>query len=452
MTGIGPLHGARAGSDEVTRSLKRIPARAVAVFAALCVAALFCGGAPARADMVCASTSSQGLVCLDSTGFKQYTKRSGHLPEDRIADMAVCGETMFIAAGEATVTFDGGRFDIPVKVGRGLVERISCHPGGGLWAASQTALSFWDKSGWKHYDLAAIASGAGRNLRVRGLAAGPEGTVWATLGEGAVLHFNGREWRLFRQGQGFRLKHDFGRLIVDREGQVWLPFAKGLYTWKAEKWETTRGLAAANFISADDKNRLWLTSGARVAVVDDGRMREIPTDHNTRSVAADTSGIVWAATEFGLARYSGTAWESRQMDNSDIADNDLMLVVTLGRGPSLPPVISQARGRLVGKAEWSDNKPIAEADVQVCGVRAFDFGIGKGPCDDKPLVGQGTTNADGAFTFKALAPGNYHFVIRPKGAKRWIRFATDPDRLKVRPGQDRDAGTITIDAKQREAK
>lgn len=400
--------------------------------------------------MVCASTSSQGLICLDSTGFKQYTRRSGHLPEDRIADLAVCGETVFIAAGEATVTFDGTGFDRPIKVGRGLVERISCHAQGGLWAASQTALSYWDRTGWKHYELSAV--GAPRDARVRGLAAGPDGAVWATLGEGVVLHFNGREWRLFRRGDGFRARHDFGRLIVDRAGQVWLPFAKGLYTYKAEKWSAVRGLAAANYISADDKNRLWLTSGARVAVIEGGRMREIPTDQNTRAVAADVNGIVWAATEFGLARYSGTAWEARQMHNSDLADNDLMLVAVLGKGPALPPLIAQAAGALSGRAEWSDAKPIAEADVQVCGVRAFDFGIGKGPCDDKPLAAKATTGADGAFAFPGLAPGNYHFVIRPKGAKRWIRFATDPDRLKVRPGDARNAGTIAIDAKQREAK
>jgi len=420
---------------------------AFGVFAAAIAAA----GAPARAaDMVCASTSSQGLVCLDSTGFKQYTRRSGQLPEDRIADLAVCGETVFIAAGEATVTFDGTSFDRPIKVGRGLVERISCHLQGGLWSASQTALSFWDQAGWKHFELSAV--GAGRSARVRGLAAGPEGSVWATLGEGNVLHFNGREWRIFRQGQGFRVKHDFGRMIVDRGGQVWLPFAKGLYTFKQEKWDAVRGLAAANFISADDKGRLWLTSGARVASVEDGRMREIPTDHNTRAVAADTNGIVWAATEFGLARYSGTAWEARQMHNSDLADNDLMLVAVLGKGPALPPPIAQATGSLIGRAEWSDGKPIDGADVQVCGVRAFDFGIGKGPCDDKPLAAKAATSADGAFTFPGLAPGNYHFVIRPKGGKRWIRFATDPDRLKVRPGETKNAGPIVLDAKQRETK
>jgi hypothetical protein len=434
----------------VTRSSRRIKANAAAVAAlAASLAAALAAAAPARAaDMVCASTSSQGLICLGATGFKQYTRRAGQLPDDRIADLAVCGETVFIAAGEETVTFDGTAFDRPIKVGRGLVERISCHAQGGLWAASQTALSYWDRTGWKHYELSAV--GAGRNARVRGLAAGPEGAVWATLGEGAVLHFNGREWRLFRQGQGFRARHDFGRLIVDRGGQVWLPFAKGLYTWKAEKWDTARGLAAANFISADDRNRLWLTSGARVAVLENGRMREIPTDHNTRAVVADSGGIVWAATEFGLARYSGTAWEARQMHNSDLADNDLMLVAVLGKGPALPPPIAQATGALVGRAEWSDTRPIAEADVQVCGVRAFDFGVGKGPCDDKPLAAKAATRGDGGFAFPGLAPGNYHFVIRPKGAKRWIRFATDPDRLKVRAGEAKSAGTITIDARQRE--
>ncbi len=429
----------------------RTRAALAASAAAALAAAVLVAGAPARAaDMVCASTSSQGLVCLDSTGFKQYTRRGGHLPEDRISDLAVCGDTVFIAAGEAIVTFNGTAFTRPMKVGRGLVERVSCEEKGGLWAASPTALSFRDESGWKHFDLSAV--GAPRNARVRGIAAGPGGAMWATLGDGNVLHFDGKEWRVFRQGQGFRAKHVFGPLVVDRSGHVWLPFAKGLYTWKKEKWEQERGLAAANFISADDRNRLWLSSGARVAVVDGGRMREIPTDHNTRAVAADQAGIAWAATEFGLARYSGTAWESRQMHNSDLADNDLMLIAVLGKGAALPPAVAQAKGALAGRAEWSDGKPIAEADVQVCGVRAFDFGIGKGPCDDKPLAAKATTNAEGAFRFAGLAPGNYHFVIRPKGGKRWIRFATDPDRLKVAPGESKNAGPIALDAKIRDAK
>src|SRR5688572_14818868 len=114
--------------------------RGFAASAAFIAASLAAGVSARAADMVCASTSSQGLVCLDSTGFKQYNRRGGQLPEDRIADLAVCGETVFIAAGEATVTFDGDGFDRPMPVGRGLVERISCHMQGGLWAASQTAL------------------------------------------------------------------------------------------------------------------------------------------------------------------------------------------------------------------------------------------------------------------------------------------------------------------------
>lgn len=431
------------------RTRAALAASAAAAFAAF-AAALTAAAAPARAaDMVCASTSSQGLVCLDSGGFKQFTRRGGHLPDDRIADLAVCGETVFIAAGETTLTFDGEAFERPSKVGRGLVERVSCHDKGGVWAASQTALSFRGNGAWKHYDLSSV--GAPRNARVRGIAAGPGGTVWATLGEGNVLHFDGKDWRLFRPGRDFRAKHDFGRLAVDRAGQVWLPFAKGLYTWKRDKWETARGLSAANFIFADDRNRLWLTSGARVAAIEDGRMREIPTDHNTRAVAADSGGVVWAATEFGLARYSGTAWDARQMHNSSLADNDLMLVAVLGKGPPLPAAAPQKAGALAGRAEWSDRKPIADADVQVCGVRAFDFGIGKGPCDDKPLAAKAETDADGAFRFSGLAPGNYHFVIRPKGAKRWIRFATDSERLKVAPGEARNAGSIVLDAKQREA-
>src|SRR5262249_57902483 len=114
-----------------------------------------------------------------------------------------------------------------------------------------------------------------------------------------------------------------------------------------------------------------------------------------------------------LARYAGTTWESRQMHNSDLADNDLMLLAVLGKGPALPPEIPQATGSLSGRAEWSDGGPIAEADVQVCGVRAFDFGIGKGPCDERPLAANAVTKADGAVTFTGLPPGNSSFVVRP---------------------------------------
>lgn len=399
--------------------------------------------------MVCASTSSQGLLCLDSSGFKQFTRRNSQLADDRIVDLVVCGDTMYMAAGEEVIGFDGSSFDRPSRVGRGLVERISCHGKDELWAASQTALSHRDRNGWRHYELAAVAGSAGRNARVRGLAAGPNGSVWVTIGDGTVLTFNGQEWRLFRQGQGFRARHMLGPLAVDLKGQVWLPYAKGLYTWKSERWETVRGLPGTNFVAVDDKNRLWLTSGARVASIDGARKREIPTEQNTRAVAVDENGIVWAATEYGLARFGGIAWDSRQMHNSELADNDLMGVATLGKGAALPPAIAQAKGTLFGKAQWSDDKPIAEAEVQICGVRAFDFGINKGPCDDKPLAANAKTAADGSFRFANLAPGNYYFVIRAKGGKSWIRFATDPDRFKVRPGENKSAGTVVIDVRSR---
>src|SRR5690242_2860243 len=109
-----------------------LAASAAAAFAAF-AAALFGAGAPVRAaDMVCASTSSQGLICLDAAGFRQYTRRGGQLPDDSIADLAVCGGTVYFAAGEQTATFDGTTFGRPVNVGRGLVERISCNEKGGL--------------------------------------------------------------------------------------------------------------------------------------------------------------------------------------------------------------------------------------------------------------------------------------------------------------------------------
>jgi hypothetical protein len=429
--------------------LRRFSAR-IAGAAALAALAAAPVAVPARAaDVVCASTSSEGLICLDSSGFKRYTRRNSELSDDRIVDLVVCGDTMYLAAGETVFSFDGASFGRPMPVGRGLIEHIACYGKDDLWAVSQSTLSHHDHGGWRHYELASVAGSAGRGTHVRGLAAGPGGSVWATVGKGAVLYFNGEDWRLFRQGQGFRARHQFGPIMVDRKGQVWLPYAKGLYTWTADQWKTVSGLPGANFITIDDKNQVWLTSGARVASLAGSRKREIPTQQNTRAIAVDGHGVVWAATEFGLARFGGISWESRQMSNSEISDNDLMLVAALGDGAQLPPPITQAKGSLFGKAQWSDGKPMADADVQVCGVRAFEFGLGKGPCDDKPLAANAKTAADGAFHFPGLAPGNYYFVIRAQGSKRWIRFATDADRLKVAPGENKSAGTIVIDVKRR---
>ena len=80
--------------------------------------------------------------------------------------------------------------------------------------------------------------------------------------------------------------------------------------------------------------------------------------------------------------------------------------------------------------------------MQVCGVRAFDFGLGKGPCDEKPLAAQAKSGADGAFTFPGLAPGNHYFVIRPKDGKRWIRFATDAEEADDEARELREAEAL----------
>ncbi len=426
--------------------------RVNSLFRVAAVAALLSpvpNAAPRAADVVCAGTSASGLICLDQGGFRQFTRRAGDLPDDRIADLAVCDEKVVFASGEFVQSFDGVEFGALNKPGRGLVQRIACDEEGRLWAATETALSQWDGKAWRHFDLREIAPQGARRLQVAAIAAGSEGSAWLTMPDGVVAHYDGARWTSHRQGHGFRERHQFGRLIVDRHDRVWIPYARGLYTFRDERWESVPAIPSAHFIAEDAKGRLWLSSGLRVAMIQGSDRREFDAEQNVRALAVDGADAVWAATEFGLARYDGKRWEARQMHNSLIADNDLMSIGTLGKGLRMPAPQLMPRGSLQGKIIWSDGQPIADGDVQLCGLRAYDHGSQAGPCDDKPLAVRAKTSATGAFAFRDLFAANYYLVLRPKGQRRWIRFATDAERLKVLPGRDHEVGAILIDTRQR---
>ncbi len=408
------------------------------------------GAAPPRAaDVVCAGASGSGLICLDRGGFKQFTRRAGDLPDDRIADLAVCDGKIVFAAGEFVLSFDGTEFGPLNKSGRGLVQRIACDEESRLWAATETTLSLWDGKAWRHFELREIAPPGARRHQVAAIAAGSEGTAWVTMADGVVVQYDGTRWTSYRQGNGFRDRHQFGRLIVDRNDQVWIPYARGLYTFRNERWESLPAIPSAHFIAEDGKGRLWLTSGLRVAMIHGSNRREFDSEQNVRALAVDGDDVVWAATDFGLARYDGKRWDSRQMHNSSLTDNDLMTIGVLGRGVPMPTTEFLARGSLAGEVVWSDGLPIAEADLQICGLRAYDHGAEAGPCDDKPLAARTKSNAAGAFAFRDVFAANYYLVVRPKGQRRWIRFATDSERLKLLPGRDHEVGAIVIDARQR---
>ncbi len=401
-------------------------------------------------DMVCAGTSGDGLICIDAGGIKHLNRRNGSIPGDRISDLVVCDGKVIFAVEEAILSYDGALVGPPNAVGRGLVGNISCDDEGRLWAASQSTVSSWDGSTWRHHELRAIAPAGTRRPYVAGLAAGPKGTVWLTMPDGIAAHFNGRVWTVHRQGQGFRDSHRFGPILVDSKGQAWLPYAQGLYTFKGERWESLRTIASAHHIVEDKSNRLWLTSGARIAVVDGGRTRAFDAEQNIRELAVDSAGAVWTATEFGLGRFADNKWQSWQMHNSDLPDNDLRSIVVLGEGAAPPAGGAKAKGMLAGTLLWSDSKPMAEADIHICGVRAYDFGANKGPCDDKPLAAKSRSAADGKFVFRDIPAANYYLVVRPKGQQRWIRFATEAARFKLAPGGERQVGLVVIDARQRE--
>lgn len=403
------------------------------------------------ADAVCFGTASQGLVCLADGAVKAFAPGTGGMPRGRVSDIAVCGGKMLLGIGNSVVTFDGNAVIGTNKLPRGFANRISCDEKGGYWVSSGLGVAHWNGSGWRYFESKDIAKGE-RLSSVQDIAAGPEGTAWAVIVGGVAAYYDGKEWTLYKEGAGFDAKQYFSRVHVDRSGRVWLPTSRGLLTFKDGKWQSVSGLASASSVAEDASGRLWLASGTRLSLFQDGRFTEHRADHSVRAIAVAADGALWAATEFGLARYADGKWQQRQMHNSALPTNDFVSVGVLGKGSALPEEKAQPKGSLTLRVEWSDGKPVADAELQICGISGGIIHGSGGPCSNRPLFAAAKTDADGKVTFKDVLPASYRLAIKPQGSARWVLMFGTNERTQVAPGEAKNGGTLSLQTRFRDAK
>lgn len=415
---------------------------------ALSACALAPAAPAAAADLVCFATIGRGLTCLNGGKIEHHTRASAKLPSDSFAALVSCGDLIVATNAGAVVTYDGKAWSAPNRPPSGFASKLACAEPGKYWVTTTNGVAYWDGAAWKAYAMNEAVPAAGTTI-VFDVAAGPNATVWVAMANGVVALFESGQWTTFKEGQGFDKKHPFTRIFADGKGQVWLPVGGAVLTFKNGKWEAVPGMISFTAIAPGAEGKRWLASGNKLTLIDGDKKAEYDLGAAIRGIAPDASGAVWIASEFGIARFADGKFEARRMHDSRLPDNDFAWVAAAGKGSPLPEAAPQQPGSLEGRLEWKDGKPVAGAEVQICGVGASLLSGSDGPCGGRPLFFQATANAEGKFQFPKTPPAAYRMAVKPVGSTRWIVFLGSSERLRVGSGEPKNAGTLVLDTRNR---
>ena len=412
-------------------------------------AAIVAPAAPAAAaDLVCFSTIGRGATCLNGGKIEHHTRASARLPSDSFGALVACGDAIVATVGGSVVTYDGKAWSAPNRPPGGFASRLACAGPGKYWVSTTGGVAYWDGSAWKAYAMAQAVPAAGTST-VFDIAAGANGSAWVAMASGVVALFEGGQWRVFKEGEGFDKRYPFTRIYADGKGQVWIPAGASVLAFRDGKWQTAQGQAHFSAIAFGADGKRWTASGSKLVMHDGDRRAEFDLGHSIRGLAADAAGAVWVASEFGIARFADGKFEARHMHDSPLPDNDFSAVAAVGKGSALPEPAPQQPGSLEGRLEWKDGKPVAGAEIQICGVSAGIFTGPEGPCGKRPLFLKATADGEGKFQFPKTPPAAYRIAVKPVGAPRWIVFLGTTDRLRVGAGEAKNSGTLTMDTRNR---
>src|SRR5438874_7093187 len=154
-------------------------------------------------------------------------------------------------------------------------------------------------------------SGLG-NLSVMRLAQDASGFIWVATQDG-VYRYDGNRFARFGLEQG--LPSTFASMLVaGRDDVVWVATGAGVARFNGVRFEIANDLphAAANAISLDTTNRLWVAMPQGLFVEQsDGSFARAPgvETREATSVWCARSGIVLAAVNGAIGRFARGLWQ-----------------------------------------------------------------------------------------------------------------------------------------------
>ena len=267
--------------------------------------------------------TSAGLSRFDGQQWTTFTQADG-LADDHIRSVAVDGQGRVWAGSDNGVTrFDGQRWT-RYRLG-GAAQYIAVAPNGDVWGGGFIDIGVirlyrFDGQTWWGYDHADLGiEGRGDITDVTLLAVDGSGTLWAyfnfyeeTMGGlgdlvgGALLTFDGRQWRSYQFDRGV------GVIFADSQGRVWVS-SDGLYVKEGSTWkryaQTGTGDERRWYVSdmgEDSADRLWISEGGYFGVLQGTTWTGFPYGqfHAFGALVIDSRGDLWIASFDGLYRWA----------------------------------------------------------------------------------------------------------------------------------------------------
>jgi hypothetical protein len=418
------------------------------VLSAAAVAASLSAGDASAADVTCARTSYSGLICLTAAGITKYGRKNSPLTFRRATDLTACGDKIAVLGYRKVYLFDGKNWSKPIDIVGKFGRRIACGPKGEIWVLGPKSVSSFNGSDWKvHSRKQMFGEDTTKAGFMGSVAVGPGGKA-LVLGSRMAAMYDGKTWRVYKAGKGIAKRTFLSKAYFDAKGVPWIAGIRGLLTLKGDNWVTVPGPRGTTFLTGGPDGVLWVGGGRSLFKMANGRISRMQINSSMRSGSVDNKGRLWLATNFGLMLRTGDKWDARQMHNSDLPDNSITKVVTLGAGGVLPPSKDQPAGSIMGRMQWSDGKEIAGARMELCGSPSWFIRRDSSPCAGKPLSYQAKTDDKGRFEIKKIMPAIYRIAIKPEGNTRWVLISLGR-RGQVLPGQSKNTGTIRLSVRNR---
>ncbi len=247
----------------------------------------------ARDGSIWVGTAGQGVARRNGSSWKQF------FPEQSFqgARTAIVDSTgvVWIGAMNGIWRFIDGAWR-KLAVADGLtaasIRYMTVDRSGAVWCGTSLGACVYDGFSWRTFTK---KDGLVNNM-VNGIAFAPDGAVWFAT-ESGVSRFLSGVWTTLNEDSGL-ISNKATDIAVDRENRVWIAFRSAkngvcLYQNGKSEWET-----------------IWNS--------------KIPTNE-IRSVARDTTGDVWFASDIGAIRWNGTEWKVFTAADG-LADNDVQNV------------------------------------------------------------------------------------------------------------------------------
>ena len=369
------------------------------------------------ADGTVWAATDGGIGRFDGRRWFAYNRGSAllQLPSNDVTSLAVAndGVTIFAGTSAGVAQFNGRSWDSLSQTGSqavNTIQDVSITPDGRLWAATVGGLTVYDGSAWQ---LFTTADGLPNN-DIHQIAANADGSVW--LGYGAqgmgLTRFElsssvpvitavtppndqifaisptdselwlGSAAGLLRQASGsgwqtFSPPNDLPTPqitnLIMANGQPWLGSAAGVSRFNGSRWELVEGLpeTAVSSLSTDNRGQLWATfnsvgQGAASYDFTSNRWQTVscpvtgPASPYVRHIAQTDDGLLWFATEVGLATFDGRSQRWNLLTTADgLPDNGVQAL-------ALHPDGSLWLGTNKGLTVWQDGRftPLTQDDTR----------------------------------------------------------------------------------------